>query len=61
VTDRIFVKIQEYEPLKGAIINYNDYICAEILAESIQIVPQLSDGTEIEVNDTRLNVLISKK
>jgi isoleucyl-tRNA synthetase len=60
VTDRIAVKIEDYEPLKSAIINFSDYICAEILADDIQIVPQLQNGIAIEVNEATLNVLISK-
>ncbi len=60
VTDRILVNIQDYEPLKSAIINYSDYICAEILADDINIVPKLEDGTEIEVNDVMLKIFISK-
>lgn len=60
LTDRIAVKIEEYEPLKSAIINFSDYICAEILADDIQIVPQVQNGTEIEVNEATLKVLISK-
>jgi isoleucyl-tRNA synthetase len=60
VTDRIVVNIQEYEPFKSAIINYCDYICAEILADTITIVPEVDNGTPIEVNDVILNILISK-
>lgn len=60
VTDRIAVQVEEYEILKSAIINFNDYICAEILADNIEIVPQVPAGTEIEVNDITLKVLISK-
>lgn len=60
LTDRIAVKIEELESLKTAIINFNDYIRAEILADSIEILPQLTDGTEIEVNEAKLKVLISK-
>ncbi|HRO43788.1 MAG TPA: DUF5915 domain-containing protein, partial [Flavipsychrobacter sp.] len=60
LTDRIAVKIEEHEPLKSAIINFSDYICAEILADNIQIVPNVQDGTEIEVNEATLKVLISK-
>ena len=60
VTDRITVYIKEYEPFKSAIINYCDYICAEILADDIKIVANLDNGTEIEVNDVKLNILISK-
>ena len=60
VTDRITVYIKEYEPFKSTIINYSDYICAEILADDIKIVTNLDSGTEIEVNDLNLNILISK-
>ena len=60
VTDRIGVNIQEYEPFKSAIINYCDYICAEILADYIKIVPRIDNGIEIEVNDVMIRVLISK-
>lgn len=60
LTDRIEVKIEEYEPLKSAIINFGDYICTEILADRIEIVPQMQSGTEIEVNEATLKVSISK-
>ncbi len=60
LTDRILVEVEEYEPLKSAIINFSDYICTEILADNIKIVPQLQFGTEIEVNEATLKVLISK-
>ncbi len=60
VSDRIVVEIKEYEAFKSTIINYCDYICAEILADTIKIVPDITDGTEIEVNDVMLNIHISK-
>jgi isoleucyl-tRNA synthetase len=61
LTDRIEVTIAEVDSLKAAIINYNDYICTEILADSLELVPQLQDGTEIEVNDLTFKVLVNKK
>jgi isoleucyl-tRNA synthetase len=60
LTDRIRVKLTENEKLKPAIINFNTYICTEILADSFELVPQLEDSTEIEVNEVRLNVLVLK-
>jgi isoleucyl-tRNA synthetase len=60
LTDRILVKLTENEKLKPAIINFNTYICTEILADSFELVPQLEDSTEIEVNEIRLNVLVLK-
>ena len=60
VSDRIVVQIKEYEPFKSTIINYCDYICAEILADTINIVAEVDNGTEIEVNDVMLNIHIFK-
>lgn len=61
LTDRINVTIESVEALKTAIVNYNDYICTEILADSLELVERLHDGTEIEVNDLKFNVLVNKK
>ncbi|MFB6455648.1 isoleucine--tRNA ligase [Chitinophaga sp. Hz27] len=61
LTDRIDVKVAVVDSLKSAIINYNDYICTEILADSLDLVAMLQDGTEIEVNDLKFNVLVNKK
>jgi isoleucyl-tRNA synthetase len=61
LTDRIDVAIASPDALKSAIVNYNDYICTEILADSLELVERLHDGTEIEVNDLKFNVLVNKK
>ncbi|PWV54228.1 isoleucine--tRNA ligase [Chitinophaga sp. S165] len=61
LTDRIQVKVAVMDSLKSAIINYNDYICTEILADSLELVPDLQEGIEIEVNDLTFNVLVNKK
>jgi isoleucyl-tRNA synthetase len=60
VTDRISVDIEEFKPFRSTIIHFYDYICAEILADSINMVPQLENGTEVEVNDLMLKMFISK-
>ena len=61
LTDRIFVTVLEPKELKPSIIKYNDYICREILADSIDWVPRMEDGTEIEINDILLKVVVNKK
>ncbi|WP_317124959.1 isoleucine--tRNA ligase [Taibaiella helva] len=61
LTDRIAVSIEEFESLKPAIVNFNDYIRAEILADTIELVPALNgNAIAIEVNDVTLKVLITK-
>ena len=61
LTDRIFVTVLERKELKPSIIKYNDYICREILADSIDWVPQMEDGTEVEINEILLKVVVNKK
>ncbi|WP_295120285.1 isoleucine--tRNA ligase [uncultured Chitinophaga sp.] len=61
LTDRIEVTVAAPEELKTAILNFNNYICTEILADSLEIVPQLQEGTEVEVNELKFNVLVNKK
>jgi len=61
LTDRILVKLSENAKLKQSISEFNTYICAEILAESIEWLPDITNGIEIEVNDITLNILVTKK
>ncbi|HVW60143.1 MAG TPA: isoleucine--tRNA ligase, partial [Puia sp.] len=61
LTDRILVKVAAVPALKDSLTQFNDYICSEILADSIELVAELANGTEIEVNDVLLKVFVSKK
>lgn len=61
LTDRIFVSVQEAPLLKSSIIRYNDYICREILADSIDWVPVILNGADIEINGILLKVVVNKK
>ncbi|MDP4149523.1 MAG: isoleucine--tRNA ligase [Bacteroidota bacterium] len=61
LTDRILVKIADGPGLKDSLTTFKDYICAEILADSIELVPEIANGTEIEVNDVLLKVFVTKK
>jgi len=61
LTDRIDVIVAAPNGLKDSLALYNNYICAEILADKLEIVPELQGGTTIELNDISLNVIVSKK
>jgi isoleucyl-tRNA synthetase len=61
LTDRILVKVTDHHELKQSIAQFNTYICAEILADKLELVPDLHDGTEIEVNEIPLKVFVTKK
>ncbi len=61
LTDRIFVDIVNNGKIKDSIKKFKDYICAEILADKIEFLPDLQHGTEIEVNDILLKISVNKK
>ena len=61
LTDHIFVKVSAPNGLKDSLAQFKDYICAEILADKLEFVPEIQDGTEIEINDVSLNVIVLKK
>ena len=68
LTDRVEVQVSTAEKglngdggLKDSLAQFKDYICAEILADKLEFVPEISNGTAIEINDVTLNVIVSKK
>lgn len=59
LTDRILVQVSENK-LQSSLIEFKDYICGEILADSLEFVPHLTLGETIEVNDASINVYVKK-
>ncbi|MGZ8538183.1 MAG: DUF5915 domain-containing protein, partial [Flavisolibacter sp.] len=61
VTDRIEVKVAANNGISQSLAKYNDYICAEILADKLELTSQIDNGIEIEINDNSLKVIVLKK
>jgi isoleucyl-tRNA synthetase len=61
LTDRIEVTASAVGELKDSLAQYKAYICAEILADKLEFLPEIQAGTEIEINDVSLNVIVLKK
>jgi isoleucyl-tRNA synthetase len=61
LTDRINVQIGGAQTLEETIREFNYYICAEILADKLDLVAEIANGTLIEVNDVPLTVFVTKK
>ncbi|MGZ8558284.1 MAG: DUF5915 domain-containing protein, partial [Chitinophagaceae bacterium] len=61
LTDRINVIVAAPNGMKDSLTAFNTYICAEILADKLEIVPEIQGGTAIELNDILLNVIVLKK
>jgi isoleucyl-tRNA synthetase len=63
LTDRIDVKIQRNSAINSAINNNLDYICAEILASSLELVDNVdaAKGSEVELEeDVKTIITITK-
>jgi isoleucyl-tRNA synthetase len=60
LTDRIVVQLTKQESLQNSFTKYNSYICAEILADKLELVSELNDGVEIDVNEIPLKVSVEK-
>lgn len=61
VIDRIEVKVSAKNGIEESLAKFNNYICAEILADKLELASDIDDGTEIEVNDHLLKVIVTKK
>lgn len=61
LTDKIVVKVAVDGDGRLAITEFNNYICAEILADKLEFADLIEDGTSIEVNNQSLTVKVSKK
>lgn len=60
LTDRIVVEVAANNGIKASLEQFNSYICAEILADKLDIKSDIDGGTEIDVNDNLLKVTVLK-
>jgi len=60
VTDKIKVQIKRSGLLEEAILKNEDYIKSETLTDSLVFVDALENGTEIEFDDIKTTIIISK-
>lgn len=61
VTDRITISIEKQPQIDSTIIHHKDYICAEILADELQLIDFLDNGESFEVNDFSVKAIINLK
>jgi isoleucyl-tRNA synthetase len=60
VTDRINVRVTENEFIKDSLNNNLDYICAEILADTLVFADSLTIKERVEINEKEINISIEK-
>ena len=60
ITDKINVMVAKNDSTNDAINEYNAYICNQVLANSLQIVDEVSDATTLEFDGFTLDVNVVK-
>ncbi|MGB4401234.1 MAG: isoleucine--tRNA ligase [Daejeonella sp.] len=60
VTDKIQVFINDHPYISEAVKNNLPYICAEILADSLELVQELNTGEKVDIDENELTILIKK-
>ncbi|WP_411273089.1 isoleucine--tRNA ligase [Daejeonella sp.] len=60
VTDKINVLVKDHPYFSEAVRNNLPYICAEILADSMELVLELDNGERVDIDENDLMVLIKK-
>jgi isoleucyl-tRNA synthetase len=58
ITDRISITLAPQAEIEAAVNSFGDYIKTQVLADSIAIAQ--NDGTEVEFDDFKLNIKITK-
>jgi isoleucyl-tRNA synthetase len=58
ITDRIHITIAPNDEVQKAVEGYSDYIKTQVLADDITIAP--NNGVEVEFDDFKLNISITK-
>ena len=60
ITDRIAVQLENREEIAAAVTNCNDYIASQVLATSLVLVDNLTDGTALEMDGYTVSCVITK-
>lgn len=60
ITDKICVKIENSENVKGAIESFGDYVASQVLANSIELVEKVANPIELDFDDFKVNIEVTK-
>ena len=60
ITDKIKVVLSKNSLTDDAVNEYNTYICNQVLAASLTLADEVSEATELELDDCTLRVNVTK-
>ena len=61
ITDRIAVTLSHAEQTDKAVAEYRDYICGQVLANSLTVADKVDDGVAIDLDDYTVEIKIDKE
>ncbi len=60
ITDKISVKIERNDKVNDAVADFADYIGAQTLAKSVELVDKVANPTELDFDDFKVNIEVNK-
>ena len=60
ITDKIVVTLSKNSESDGAVEQYKDYICKQVLATSLELAETVADGTELELDGFKVMANVVK-
>ncbi|QII72822.1 isoleucine--tRNA ligase [Apibacter sp. B2966] len=60
VTDKISLEIQENEEIEKSVNENMEYICSETLTQKLTFVSNTTDGTELDINEIKIKIVLKK-
>ena len=60
ITDRIDIQLQHHPETDKAVQQFGEYISAQVLANSLTLVDEVTDATELDFEDYKVNVNIKR-
>lgn len=60
VTDKISLEIQTNEEIEKSVNENMEYICSETLTQKLTFVSNTTDGTELDINEIKIKIVLKK-
>jgi len=60
IVDKILVEIESREEINAAVKEYSNYIASQTLANSVLLLSELKEATELEFDDYTVKVSVKK-
>lgn len=60
VTDKVSLEIQANEEIEKSVNENMEYICSETLTQKLTFVSNTTDGTELDINEIKIKIVLKK-